>query len=522
MKRGDRVLGRFEVGESLPARGELVRWSAVDTTSGESVELHQPTPAVWVRPKAEETFIAARDGLCTAGALQAPIAWGEHGGRPLAAYPTSSDWPAHTLDGDTLTALAAWLAPAVVAAGSTLSGRLSPTDLAVGSDGVVSLRPDGVARKRSLAVPDLHQAPGEGTPEQGALYGLGVVLFTAATGSPPFSARTVQDLTRQQQTPRAPSSIVPDLPAPLDALILGLLSPHPDQRTAALHGLPASKPVVLPQAPPVVEAPPPSRPSVITPPAQTGARRDLPKADWQVVAQPADLPASIRRRLAAVADIPDGAMEQAAEEGVLLPVGGAKTKAAAEALQARLSISGANLTVRPLQDGRTVPTVAIVGLMIPAVLAVVGLIGAGILGIPMLLPAVAAAGTLALCVVGMFIAAGILVRRRRSGPLRRGHLLVQASYADTDPLQAQLRQTRRALLTSELSTPARVDLLTSADEIEAILPSADAEDRIRLQATLSDIEAAAQVQTESDAGQTIDQAQRQAQAAHRAARQLNK
>ncbi|MDG1481548.1 MAG: hypothetical protein P8R54_18270 [Myxococcota bacterium] len=522
MKRGDRVLRRFEVGEPLPARGELVRWSAVDTVSGASVELHQPTPAVWVRPAAEQTFIDARVGLRTDGALQAPLAWGEHDGRPLAAYPAAASWPEHRMDGEQVAALAAWLVPAVVAAGPILGGRLSPADLAVEADGGVYLRPSGVARKHSLAVPDPYRAPGEGTPTQDALYGLGVLLFSVATGSQPFSARTVQELTRQQQTPRPPSSTVPDLPASLDALVLGLLSPNPAHRTAALQGLPAPHPVTIQAPPPTVQAPQPTsaRSASVTPPAKTGARRDIPRADWQVVVQPRDLPLSIRRRLAALADIPDGAMEQAAEEGVLLPVGGAETQDAAQALQSRLAITGADLTVRPLHSSSTTPTLAIIGLILPAMLAVIGLVLAAVAGVPLLIPAIAAGAIIALCFVGMFIALGSLVRRRKSGPLRRGHLLVQASYPAAGPLHALLQQTRRALLSSELSTPARVDLLAAADEIEAILPSAAPEDLARIQATLLDMQAAAQTESDIDAEKTIEQAQRQAQAAHRTDRQL--
>jgi hypothetical protein len=519
MKRGDLVLGRFEVGSALPGRDELVRWSATDTATGEAVELHQPAAAVWVRPGAEETFIAARDGLRSAGALQAPLAWGEHAGRPLAAYPPSTDWPEQPLPPGQVQALAAWLAPAVVAAGPALTGRLAAADLAVGTDGIVLLRPDGVARKRSLALPDPHLPPVSGTPEQDALYGLGVLLFTAATGAPPFSARTVQDLARQQQTPRAPSSIQPDLPPSLDTLILGLLSPAPEQRTAAIATLPPPEPVAL-SLPAPVQTPRPAAPVIAAPPSRTGARRDLPRAEWQVVAQPSDLPASIRRRLAAVADIPDEAMEQAAEEGVLLPVAGGETRAAAEALRDRLAISGADLTVRPLHDSSMGPIIALVVLMIPVFVAAAVLLGAAIFGLPLLLPAAAMMITLAVGLLGSLLAGGILVRRRRSGPLRRGHLLVQASYPARAPIREQLRQTRRALLTSELSTPARVDLLTAADEIESVLSAADTDELARLQETLADIQAAAEQQSDDDAGQTIDTARRHAAAAHRTISQL--
>ena len=296
MKRDTMVLGRLQVGEELPTRGELLRWSAVDHTTGQVVEIHQPSSPVWVRPEAEEIFIAAKRAVVSDGALQAPIVWGEHGGRPLAAYPASNNWSCTQLSAPQISALAAWLAPAVQASGATLGGRLAPEDLALERDGTVVLRPNGVVRKRSLAVPDPYLAPGGGSPAERALYGLGVVLFEAATGTAPFSARTIQDLERQQQSPRPPSSVRPDLPAELDALILSLLSPQPAERTAAIRALPEPLPVTLSAAP--ITAPPKMhRPQVSTPapPPKTGARRDLPKADWQVVVDPSALPASIRR-----------------------------------------------------------------------------------------------------------------------------------------------------------------------------------------------------------------------------------
>lgn len=523
MKRDTIVLGRFQVEEKLPAQGELLRWSAVDHTTGMAVEIHQPAPPVWVRPSAEETFIAAKDGVVSTGALQAPLAWGEHAGRPLAIYPSSRRWPRSPLTATQVTAVAEWLIPAVCASGEALSGRLTPDDLALEKDGSVVLRPDGVARKRSLAVPDPYLAPGSGSPAQRALYGLGVVLFEAATGTEPFSARTIQDLERQQQSPRRPSSVNTDLPLQLDALILGLLSPHPADRTAAIRGLPEGGPVALqlpaaPDAAPSAEARSQSRSP--SPPSKTGARRDLPKADWQVVAQPSSLPISIRRRLAALADIPEAAMSQAAEEGVLLPVGGAETQAAAQGIMTRLAVSGAELSVQRLHASTLAPKLTIAALMLPVALAALGLLAAGLIGVSMVWPAIVVVASLALAVVGSFVALGVMFRRRKSGPLRRGHLLVQGSYPALDPLREQLRETRRALLTSELSTPARVDLLTAADDIEAILSGADAEERQRLLETLVDIQDAASSPQDRSAEKTIALAQRQAQAAKNAAELL--
>jgi hypothetical protein len=64
------------------------------------------------------------------------------------------------------------------------------------------------------------------------VYSLGVVLYEASTGSPPFRARSAYELVRLHatQAPEPPSSVVPGFPAGLERAILRALEKDPAHR----------------------------------------------------------------------------------------------------------------------------------------------------------------------------------------------------------------------------------------------------------------------------------------------------
>ena len=65
------------------------------------------------------------------------------------------------------------------------------------------------------------------------LYSLGVILYRALTGKPPFSGTMEEVLRQHLQTPPAPpSSIWPDVPPAMDAVLLRMLEKDPDRRQA--------------------------------------------------------------------------------------------------------------------------------------------------------------------------------------------------------------------------------------------------------------------------------------------------
>jgi serine/threonine protein kinase/tetratricopeptide (TPR) repeat protein len=79
------------------------------------------------------------------------------------------------------------------------------------------------------------QARGEQVGPRSDLYSLGVLLYQASLGLPPFDGTTLPEilLRRQTHTPRPPSEVAPGrLPASLEALIMWLLEREPEDRPA--------------------------------------------------------------------------------------------------------------------------------------------------------------------------------------------------------------------------------------------------------------------------------------------------
>ena len=112
----------------------------------------------------------------------------------------------------------------------------------------------GIARALSSADDDLTQAGsvmGTATyfsPEQAQglpvdprsdLYSLGVVLYEMVTGRPPFSGETPLAISYKhvQDRPPLPTSIVPDIPPALEAVVMKLLRKRPDDRYASAEEL---------------------------------------------------------------------------------------------------------------------------------------------------------------------------------------------------------------------------------------------------------------------------------------------
>jgi serine/threonine-protein kinase len=67
------------------------------------------------------------------------------------------------------------------------------------------------------------------------LYAAGCVLFECLTGKPPITAETPYELVAKliEDVPPAVSSINPEVPPALDALVAQLLAKEPDQRVAS-------------------------------------------------------------------------------------------------------------------------------------------------------------------------------------------------------------------------------------------------------------------------------------------------
>jgi diguanylate cyclase (GGDEF)-like protein len=122
---------------------------------------------------------------------------------------------------------------------------LKPPNIMIQSDGTARLIDFGLTAREAGAIDD-HTAVGTlaySAPEQSGmlkrpvdnrsdLYSLGVILFEAVTGAPPFSAADVGELLRMHAVTLAPdlTELVPGIPRELAAVIAKLLAKDPDDR----------------------------------------------------------------------------------------------------------------------------------------------------------------------------------------------------------------------------------------------------------------------------------------------------
>ena len=76
------------------------------------------------------------------------------------------------------------------------------------------------------------QARGEGVDARSDVYSMGCLLYELVTGAPPFSGDSPVAVAYQhvREDPRLPSSINPDVPAELDAILLKAMSKNPANR----------------------------------------------------------------------------------------------------------------------------------------------------------------------------------------------------------------------------------------------------------------------------------------------------
>jgi eukaryotic-like serine/threonine-protein kinase len=108
---------------------------------------------------------------------------------------------------------------------------------------------------RSLAEVEPGQAPGSivGTPgfiapeclagepgdERADIYALGAVMYCLLTGEDVFAASEIRQVLEQHlhKEPRRPSAVRPDLPGPVDEVVLRCLAKDPRQRFASMAEL---------------------------------------------------------------------------------------------------------------------------------------------------------------------------------------------------------------------------------------------------------------------------------------------
>jgi hypothetical protein len=251
-------LGGYRLLELVGQGGMGAVYRAEDLRLGRTVAVKVMKPATAADPQAEQRFL--REARAAA-ALQhdhvVPIFHvGEEGGVPFIVMPLLAGESLEArlqresrLSAAEVARIGREAAEGLAAAHATglVHRDIKPANLWLeASTGRVKVLDFGLARAAAVA-DGLTQSgavpgtPGYMAPEQidgrpadarSDLFGLGCVLYRAATGGPPFQARTLTGLLRAvaEHHPPPPREVRPELPAALSDLIVQLLAKDPEQR----------------------------------------------------------------------------------------------------------------------------------------------------------------------------------------------------------------------------------------------------------------------------------------------------
>lgn len=128
---------------------------------------------------------------------------------------------------------------------------LKPGNLLMTRDGQIKITDFGIAKSfgssqntgdNVLGTMDFmspEQARGEPVTFRSDLYSLGTVLFTLLSGRPPFTTNSIEESLRNLTRVPAPkvSSVVPDTPEQIDAIIAQLMEKKPEKRFSTAQAL---------------------------------------------------------------------------------------------------------------------------------------------------------------------------------------------------------------------------------------------------------------------------------------------
>lgn len=344
---GKRVGGRFELQREQVAEEDLRRWRAVDTQTGAQVEVVSPRPHALLRDGARAAFGEVQFEHV---AVLPVVARFEEEGVPYVVRPATQG----TLAGVRLApgeaaALLGWLAPAVLRAGGRFGGELRGEDVVIDEGGTPRLAGVQLPRGDSLARVPHHRAPEvlDGNPPTAAsdLFGLGVLVFKAVTGTYPWPATSMAQLRRRElAAPRLSDHVA--VPEALDAAVAGLLDLDPPRRVeAAEHVAPATAPLLT--APPLHDAPVVQRAQRAVTPVHT-------RPPYVVVSPLAGLTENQLRRIAVRTGVEFESVRRAAERGGDWLMDAADSAAEADRALRRISSRGLPARVQGTEAPRIV------------------------------------------------------------------------------------------------------------------------------------------------------------------------
>jgi serine/threonine protein kinase len=253
-------VGKYEVQKLISKGATGTVYLAKDTFSGREVALKTIEPEVFRDPEFGTVYRQQfLNEASLAGKLRHPhivaildAVMQEHSGYVAMEFVNGHDLSRHTRAGQLLP-IADVLQLGFKCCGALeyafregiVHRDIKPANLLMAKDGEVKISDFGAAylRKSQAVQTAAMGSPYYMSPEQlqrqepthhSDMYSLAVVLYELLTGQRPFTADSIEALTRKilQQPPVAPSSLRADLPRKIDAVLLHALAKKPGQRYA--------------------------------------------------------------------------------------------------------------------------------------------------------------------------------------------------------------------------------------------------------------------------------------------------
>ncbi len=135
-----------------------------------------------------------------------------------------------------------------------LHGDIKPKKIVQVENGVWRLIDYGVSRVGTARYIAPEKAAKKPVDARADLYSLGVVLYEAATGRPPFQAELGAELIRAHinETPPSPRAVRPDVSAELEKIIIKALAKNPQERFQTAQEFRAALNALIPKEPKVM------------------------------------------------------------------------------------------------------------------------------------------------------------------------------------------------------------------------------------------------------------------------------